>query len=81
MSRRNDNKWKSTDYIERRIPREYTVEQYFSFWLREYQYNKLKPSSYDRLEITVNNHIIPNIGALKISMVTIDNIHVLINYL
>lgn len=70
---------KSTDYIERRIPHEYTVEQYFNYWLREYQYNKLKPSSYDRLESTVNNHIIPNIGALKISKVTIDIIQALIN--
>ena len=54
---------KSTDYIERRIAHEYTVKQYFSFWLREYQYNKLKLSSYDPLESIVNNHIIPNIGA------------------
>lgn len=70
---------KSEDYIEKRIPSEYTLEQYFKLWLREYQYNKLKPSSYDRLESTINNHIIPNIGALKISKVTIDNIQVLIN--
>jgi len=39
---------KSTDYTEKHLPSNDTVQSYFTIWLREYQYNKLKPSSYDR---------------------------------
>ena len=41
----------------------------------------MKPSSFDRLESTVNNHIIPQIGNLKIDKVTRDQIQSLINRL
>ena len=42
----------------------FEVSTGFSFCL--YEYNKLKPSSYDRLGSTVINHIYPHIGGLKI---------------
>lgn len=58
-----------------------TVKTYFTKWLKEYQYNKLKPLSYDRLESTVINHIIPNIGSLQLDQVTRDNVQSLINML
>lgn len=72
---------KSTDFAEKHMPSSDTVQAYFSMWLREYQYNKLKPLSYDRLESTVVNHIFPHIGGLKIDKVTRDNIQALINQL
>ena len=72
---------KSNDFAEKHMPSSYTVQAYFTMWLQEYQYNKLKPSSYDRLESTVVNHIFPNIGGLKIDKVTRDNIQALINQL
>lgn len=72
---------KSTDFAEKHMPSNDTVQAYFSMWLREYQYNKLKPLSYDRLESTVVNHIIPHLGGLKIDKVTRDQIQALINQL
>lgn len=72
---------KSKEFIERRIPNNDTVETYFLNWLHEYKLNKLKPTSYDRLEGIVLNHIIPNIGSLKLDKVTQDQIQSLINKL
>jgi integrase len=72
---------KSTDFAEKHMPSHDTVRAYFTMWLHDYQYNKLKPSSYDRLESTVVNHIFPNIGGLKIDKVTRDQIQALINQL
>lgn len=72
---------KSACFEEKRVPNNATVCSYFSKWLREYQYNKLKSSSYDRLESTVNKHIFPNIGGLKIDRVTRDVVQALINQL
>ena len=72
---------KSSDFAEKHMPSNDTVQAYFSMWLREYQYNKLKPLSYDRLESTVVNHIFPNLGGLKIDKVTRDQIQALINRL
>jgi len=72
---------KSTDFAEKHMPSNDTVQAYFSMWLREYQYNKLKPLSYDRLESTVVNHIFPHIGGLKVDKVTRDQIQALINQL
>ena len=41
---------KSRDYSEKHIPSTDTVKAYFATWLKEYQFHKLKPSSYDCLE-------------------------------
>ena len=72
---------KSAEFTEKHMPSNDTVASYFTMWLREYQYNKLKPLSYDRLESTVVNHIIPNLGKMKIDKVTRDNVQALINKL
>lgn len=72
---------KSNDFAEKHLPSRYTVRAYFSMWLKEYQYNKLKPLSYDRLESTVFNHIFPNLGGLKLDAVTRDRVQSLINNL
>lgn len=72
---------KSDDFSQKHIPKNYSVQTYFSVWLKEFQYNKLKSSSYDRLESTVINHIYPNIGGLKLTAVTREQIQTLINNL
>ena len=72
---------KSEDFAEKHRPSRDTVETYFLMWLREYQYHKLKPMSYDRLETTVFNHIFPSFGHFKIDRVTRDNVQSLINKL
>lgn len=72
---------KSNDFAEKHLPSRYTVRSYFSMWLKEYQYNKLKPLSYDRLESTVVNHIFPSLGGLKLDAVTRDHVQSLINNL
>lgn len=72
---------KSEYFIEKRLPNNVSVESYFLNWLHEYKLNKLKPTSYDRLECTILNHIIPNIGNLKLDSVTQDTIQSLINRL
>ena len=65
---------KSPEFIVGHKPNRETVKAYFTRWLRDYQYNKLKPASYDRLESTVMNHIILNLGTLKMDKVMRDHI-------
>lgn len=57
----------------------YTVRDYFLYWLKTYQFQKLKPSSYDRLESVVNNHILPVIGNVRFDLRTRDEVQRLIN--
>lgn len=57
----------------------YTVRDYFLYWLKTYQFQKLKPSSYDRLESVVNNHILPTIGNVHFDLLTRDEVQRLIN--
>jgi hypothetical protein len=72
---------KSAEFADKHMPSNNTVKTFFTTWLQEYQFNKLKPSSYDRLERTVNNHIIPQLGGMKIDKVTHDHVQALINRL
>lgn len=59
----------------------YTVAAYFDFWMKTYQYQKLKPLSYDRLESTVRNHVLPHLGKMKFDQVLRDDVQQLINHL
>ena len=72
---------KTQDFSEKRVPSKDTVRTYFANWLQQYRYPKLKPSSYDRLESTVVNHIYPHVGGVKIDRVTRDQVQTLINQL
>ena len=72
---------KSTDYVEKHIPSTDTVRAYFTAWMKEYQFQKLKPSSYDRLESTVVNHVFPRIGNMKVDKVTRNHVQGLVNQL
>ena len=72
---------KTADYAEKHLPSDTSVKAYFTTWLEEYQFHKLKPSSYDRLESTITNHIFPHLGRMKIDKVTRNHVQGLINKL
>lgn len=71
---RNQNKFVQSDNSKRT-----TVKEYFNYWLYEFKYKELKAQSFDRLESTVKNHIIPEIGMLQFAQVTQDDIRKLIS--
>lgn len=50
-------------------------------WLYNIKFQELKPSSFDRVEATVNNQIIPYIGFLPIQSISMQDIQQFINQL
>lgn len=58
-----------------------TVEEYCTNWLKNVKINKLKPSSYDRKEMTLSNQVYPAIGMLQLSQLTIDDVQKMVNEL
>ena len=56
-----------------------TLSEYLDHWLNDYQKNKIKSQSFDRLENTVRIHIKPTIGCLQISTIRTLDIQELIN--
>lgn len=56
-----------------------TVRDFMINWLENIKINDLKPKSYDRLEQTVYNQIIPAIGNLQVASVSCDDVQDLIN--
>ena len=57
------------------------VREYCDNWLQNVQSNILKPSSYDRKEITLENQVYPLIGDICMSQVSFDDIQDMINEL
>ncbi len=51
-----------------------TVDVFISDWLKNFKSARLKPTSYDRLEYTINKNVIPLIGYLKLSELSTDQI-------
>jgi integrase len=47
-----------------------TLKDFITTWLTTIKFNQLKPLSYDRLESTINNHIIPNLGHYMLDKLT-----------
>ncbi len=56
-----------------------TFAELLTYWLENVKRNELKASSYDRLEITINKHIIPLLGYYKIDKLTSADIQSYIN--
>lgn len=56
-----------------------TVENYMLDWLHNVKANELKPKSYDRLEQTVLNQVIPAIGHLQVAAVQPDDVQKMVN--
>lgn len=55
-----------------------TVKDYFEHWLYDYKINQLKEQSFDRLELTVKAHIIPELGGYQFASVRQSDIQDLI---
>ena len=58
-----------------------TVKEYMDKWLYTVKKNKLKPTSFDRDEFTLNNQVYPYIGDMQIGALTHDDIQRLLNTL
>lgn len=58
-----------------------SVGSYIQNWLKTYKMGTIKLSSYDALERTLKNHIIPNIGSIQLQQLTSDDIQALLNKL
>ena len=58
-----------------------TLQELLIDWQTNVKKYELKPSSYDRLENTINNNIIPLIGYLQVSSLTANDIQAYINQL
>jgi len=54
-------------------------EEYIINWLTLYKAPSMKPSSYDRLERTIKNHIIPHLGSLQLGAIQSNDLQTLIN--
>lgn len=55
-----------------------TLKDYLLNWLKTFKMGTVKDSSYDALERTANNHIIPNIGMIQLGQVTSTDIQTLL---
>lgn len=58
-----------------------TVASYMDTWLTAVKALELKPKSYDRLEQTVFNQVIPYIGQLQLQSITSDDVQKMISAL
>ncbi len=66
---------KKTEYVY--VQRD-TFASYITLWLTTVKRLKLKERSYDRLEQTVNNDVIPHIGQIQLSSLSTDDIQKMI---
>lgn len=70
-------KRKIKEYIKSNTPEyvnETPLEEYLTKWLRTYKFGTIKESSYDALEKTARNQIIPYLGSIQMQAITSDDI-------
>lgn len=77
-------KQKAKEYLQKvengyREPQSIVLNEYIEYWLETYKYNRIEPSSYDKLERTYNNQIKETIGRKKMGDITSKDIQQLIN--
>ena len=70
-----------TDKNEQELFINQTVEEYCNDWLINVQSNILKPSSYDRKELTLEKQVYPLLGKFNMSQITFDDIQLMVNEL
>ncbi|HBK69856.1 MAG TPA: site-specific integrase [Firmicutes bacterium] len=56
-----------------------TVQEWLNTWLKDYMINALRPKTYDSYEKTIQLHINPQIGKVKLKDLTTDRIQKLYN--
>lgn len=59
-------------------PKKTSLQEYLYNWLRTYKMGTIKESSYDTLEKTIRNQIVPHIGSFHLNQVTSDTIQTLL---
>lgn len=57
------------------------VRSYMTSWLMNTKKNKLKPTSFDTLELTLNRQVFPYIGHIQVQQLTADDVQDMINNL
>jgi integrase len=58
-----------------RDPREHSLASWLKEWLAsEQQRGTIRPSTYRRYEMDIRNHLIPTIGHIKLSALTLDDV-------
>ena len=62
-----------------REPKSIILNEYIEYWLKTYKYNKIEPSSYDKLERIYNNQIKNTIGNKKIGDIKTRDVQMLID--
>ena len=67
---------KKTEYVY--VAKDTIVKDLMTQWLTAVKSLELKPKSYDRLEQTVNYHVIPYIGEIQLQAISSDDIQTLI---
>ena len=55
-----------------------SVQEYIHNWLRTFKRGTIKESSYDTLEKTIRNYIVPNIGSLHLQQVSSSDVQKLL---
>lgn len=56
-----------------------SLQDYLNNWLKTYKRGTIKASSYDALEKTAKNQVIPNIGMIQLQEITATDIQTLLN--
>ena len=62
-------------------PTKLTVGEWLGYWLKEFKYRYVEPSSYDFYESKVRVHLIPNIGSVRLQELNTLQIQSMINIL
>ena len=55
-------------------PSKISLETYIYNWLTTYKKNTIKDTSYDALEKTVRNYVVPHLGCIRLQEITADDI-------
>lgn len=81
---KSEVKQKAKDYLLKvengyREPKSIVLNEYIEYWLSNYKYNKIEPSSYDKLERIYNNQIKDTIGKKKIGDIKTKDIQRIID--
>lgn len=81
---KSEVKQKAKDYLLKvengyREPKSILLNEYIEYWLSNYKYNKIEPSSYDKLERIYYNQIKDTIGKKKIGDIKTKDIQMIID--
>ena len=62
-------------------PSKISLETYIYNWLTTYKKNTIKDTSYDALEKTVRNYVVPHLGCIRLQEITADDIQKMLHSL